>query len=443
MRGIAAMLAGASLIALSACDKAAPNKDGSVEMVEASPATADPQLPEREFIEVKLSSGAAQLVAGQNAFAVSLYKAMAGGQGDVFISPASISTAFSLAQAGARGDTAEEIAKTLHFPPGDMHAAMGEWLATLDIQARGRTMMVNNAIWVQKDFAIVPAYAALVKQHYRAGLNTADFAGDPGAARDAINAWVAAHTRNRIQGFLRAEDFHPDNRAMLVNTAYFKAAWANVFEPQATKSEDFTRADGTRVKMPLMNQQHLFGHFETPEGVKGVALPYAAGEYGGQGEAQMVILLPNQAAGLAAMEAGLTDEKLRGWMTQLDAQGGDVILTVPKFKIGLRAEMNPALERLGLRLALSDSADFSGMTADPIKDPLKLGKIIHQTFVEVDELGTEAAAATAIAWAAAGAAMEVEKPKPFIFRADHPFLFLIRDTRTGAILFMGRFTGTG
>ena len=224
---------------------------------------------------------------------------------------------------------------------------------------------------------------------------------------------------------------------MLVNTIYFKADWAEPFRKAATKSENFTLASGATVKRDLMHRQDHYAYAEQA-GVKALKLPYRGGE------TEMVIFLPDKADGLAAFEQRLDVAALDGWLNRLREQS-NVIVTVPKFTIKSSFELVPVLKDLGLRTPLSNQSDFSGMkivkplSADQDDWNLKISNVVHQVFVEVEEKGTEAAAATAIVMVTVTGLRIPAQPK--IFRADHPFMFLIRDRRTGVILFAGRYSG--
>ena len=408
----------------------------------AAPAAAQddpPPDPQEAFVPAALDADGKAVVAGINRFGFDLYAELRDAGGDLAISPASLSTAFGLAYAGARGSTAEELARVLHYPPaGDVHAAFGGLLKTMDVRRNGRTLSVNNALWLQQGLKLKPDYRSLVERHYGAGLQWVDYRGNREAARQRINRWVEGKTNNRIRGLLQPSNLNRDTRSILVNTVYFKADWAVPFDPRATVASDFTLASGGKAKRPLMHRQLDIAYAEGG-GVKAVSLPYRGGE------TEMVLLLPDRADGLAALERGLTAEAMDGWLAKLGEGREPVSVTLPRFKIEQRFELAKPLVRLGMRTAFSDSSDFSGMKiVDPASRDredwnFKIGDVVHQVFVEVEEKGTEAAAATAITQVIITGARTPRPPK--VFRADHPFLFLIRDRRTGAILFFGRYTG--
>lgn len=396
--------------------------------------------PNEQFVPAKLDPDGKLIVDGLNQFGLELYGKLRSKKGDLAISPASVSTAFGLAYAGARGRTAEEIAATLHYPAvGDLHGSFGGLLRTMDLHRNGRTLTVNNAIWLQDGMPVHPQYLALVGQNYGAGLQRVAFQQDPNVARQRINGWVESKTNNRIRNLLQPQDVQQDTRSVLVNTIYFKADWDDPFDEKDTREEDFKLASGATTKRKLMYEQGEFTYAEG-SGLKVLAMPYRGSE------TEMLVFLPDNANGLSELESSLDSVSMTQWLAKL-AEGGRprVNVSIPKFKIEARFELAPALMELGMRIPLSAAADFSGMRPEiaPHSNQenwnLAIGGVVHQVFVEVEEKGTEAAAATAIGIVVTSARLPPPKPKEF--RADHPFLFFIRDRRTDAILFVGRFTG--
>ena len=399
--------------------------------------------PADAFVPAKIDADGKRIVEGLNRFGGEIYSKMMGANGDIAISPASISTAFGLAYAGARGKTADDIAATLHYPTdiADFHKSYGQLLGTMQLSAKGRTMAVNNAIWLQHGLLVRDEYLALVNANYGAGLNRVDYVGDPEASRLAINRWVESKTNDKIKELLTRYDITKDTRSVLVNTIYFKADWADPFDKAATKNEPFKVSSGKPVDMPLMHQRNRYNYAEQ-DGVRMLAIGYRGGE------TEMVILLP-KAGRLAAMEKKIALAGFAPWLKALrESYGSDTIVTLPKFKIKKRYDkVKETLDAMGMVQPFEGDADFTAMkpvnlaSDDPNDWNLKISKVIHQVFVEVEEKGTEAAAATAILQVIVTGSVRKKPPPPKIFRADHPFLFLIRDRRTGAILFVGRFTG--
>jgi serpin B len=369
------------------------------------------------------------LAEGNNAFAVDLYGQLRKQDGNLFFSPASISTAFAMAYAGASGSTARQMAATLHFtlPPDRLHPAMGAWLNGMNAAHPGYQLHVADALWAEKDETFLPDFLKQTKDGYAAGFHPVDFKTAPEAVRLTINQWVADQTADKIKDLLQAGAVTPDTRLVLTNAIYFKGDWQAQFDKTQTKEEDFHLAAGQAVKAPLMHRTATFNYFNGGT-FQALEIPYKTGEL------SMIVLLPNDAAGLPALEQSLTAASVQQWLSQLRG-GGKVILTLPKFKMTEKFELNSALSALGMRQAFDkNTANFSAMTG---KRDLWISAAVHKAYIDVNEEGTEAAAATGLVMYS----MAMARPQPpLVFRADHPFLFLIRDNRSGGILFLGRLT---
>ncbi len=376
----------------------------------------------------------AELVRGNNAFALELYGRVARGDGNRFLSPFSISCALAMTYGGARGDTAAQIAKAVQFklPPRELHPAFHRLIAELNHQkdsapdpkaARSVELLTANALWTQSGERILPDFQKLIEKNYEGGLIPVDFRKEPDAARQYINHWVEEQTKGRIKDLLKPQ--HIDARTVLIltNAIYFKALWASPFSAQLTRPGDFQVRAGEKVQAQLMNLTGRFRYAEDST-AQALELPYQGGNL------SMVVVLPRAGDGLAALEASLSPAKLEGWVNTLSQRRVQVIL--PRFKLTAECELKDALSSLGMPAAFSGGeADFSGMNGS--RD-LAISAVVHKAFVEVDEKGTEAAAATGVVMARASLALG----PPLVFRADHPFLFLIRDNSSGSILFMGR-----
>jgi len=369
------------------------------------------------------------VAAGNNAFAVDLYGQLRKQDGNLFFSPESISTAFAMAYAGARGSTASQMAKTLHFtlPPDSLHPAMGALLASLNAEHPGYQLYVADALWAEKDFPFLDAYLKLTSSDYGAGFNRVDFKAAPEAARQTINQWVEQKTENKIKDLIPPRAITPATRLVLTNAIYFKGDWETKFDKAQTQDEDFHLDAAQTVKAPLMHIESKFGYFSGGT-FQALSIPYKTSEL------SLVVLLPNDTTGLPALEQSLTAANVKQWLNQLNSVR-KVILTLPKFKMTNQFELSNALGSLGMTQAFQPgNADFSGMTG---KRDFWISSAIHKAFIDVNEEGTEAAAATAIVMRSNAAARD---QVPIVFRADRPFVFLIRDNRSGAILFLGRVT---
>jgi serine protease inhibitor len=366
---------------------------------------------------------------GLNAFAIDLHHELGAAPGNLFVSPASIAIAFAMTHAGAKGATASEMTKAFHFPESaDLHRGLAGTLARWDAAAGGLELDVANRLFGEKTVAFEAPYLELTKSVFAAPLELLDFKGAPGPARVHINDWVAAQTKDKIRDLLPPAGVSPATRLVLVNAIYFKAQWAEAFEPSSTRDAPFVGGSVAKTAKLMHRVDSYRLGVDKAAKVRTLELPYNGGEY------SMVIVLPDDAKGLAAVEKALTAESLAGWIAGASHERVD--LQLPRFRIepgdalGLRAP----LEKLGVVTAWDAAkSDFTGMA--PASEKLVISEAYHKAFVAVDEAGTEAAAATAVSMKAGSAAPTAE-PVPFV--VDHPFLFLVRDTKTGAILFLGR-----
>ena len=375
----------------------------------------------------------AEAVKGSNAFAVDLYGRLSAKPGNLFFSPESISTAFAMAYAGAHGQTATEMAHVFHFtlPPERLHPATGALLAGMNAPHQGYALNVADALWAQQDEKFLPAYLKLVQTNYGAGFHPVDFKSNPDSVRATINQWVEKQTNDKIQNLLGPGTVTPLTRLILTNAIYFKAAWADQFSKNATEDADFHLSASKTIQAPTMHNSGGYYYLKGPS-FQALLMPYE------KDEISMLILLPDNVDGLPALEHSLTAANLEQW-TQALGYEHEVIVSLPRFKITQQFELSSTLESLGMKAAFDpNAADFSAMTGDKTLD---ISAAIHKAYIDLDENGTEAAAATAVVMEMAMAAPPSSPPPPpIIFTADHPFLFLIRDNASGAILFMGRVT---
>ncbi len=378
-------------------------------------------------------------VTAGNHFAIDLYGQIRGAKGNICVSPFSVSSALEMAAAGAGGKTADQMLAVLHWTdaPGDLPAAAAALNATMtgpaqtatppDDESRGAQVSIANALFGQQGFSYQAPFLNLLAQKYGAPLQNVDFAGQPGKACAAINAWAAKQTHDRIKNAVPASAITAQTRLVLVDAIYFKDAWENEFRKPSTQDQPFFRDGKETVNVPLMQQRESYDYMET-DALQAVSLPY-------RGEFSMVILLPRKRDGLVDLEQSLTADVLDGWLKQMSQQSVQIFL--PKFRMEGEYELNGPLAKLGMTDAFnSQTADFSGITS---ATKLCIDRVIHKTFIAVDEAGTEAAAVTSMTMRAT-AVMAPRHIQPAVFRADHPFLFVLRHRSTGAILFMGRVT---
>jgi serpin B len=353
-------------------------------------------------------------------FALDLYGRLRGREGNLFLSPFSVSTVLAMTSAGARGKTLEEMTRVLHLPEQKtLHAALGRRLKELNGVGKKRPyeLSIANALWGQAEHKYRPEYLKQINADYGAEIHPVDFAGDRDGARKTINDWVAKQTQNKIKDLLADGVLGEDTKLVLTNAIYFKGDWTSPFKKEKTKNVDFYLGSRDKtVAVPMMSQEGEFGFFAKSD-MQVLELPYTGKEL------SMVILRPKKLDGLAELEKSLTAEKLTELLGNLMVQKVEVHL--PRFKVAGQFNMRKELAGLGLESLFGPTADLSGMDGTR---GLYLTDVVHKAFVEVNEKGTEAAAATG----AAGS-----RSSPPLFKADRPFLFLIRD-RSGNILFLGR-----
>lgn len=367
------------------------------------------------------------LVAGNSAFALDLYSAIADEEDNIFYSPFSISIALSMTYAGARGDTATEMAQVMHFdlPQDRLHPAFN-WLdlhlmdlaeEPVNEASEPFQLSVANSIWGQKGYHFEKDFLDTLAVNYGAGLRTLDFVEQTEPSRETINTWVEDQTQERIKNLLPQGTITPATRMVLTNAIYFKASWLNAFDEQMTSEGDFTRRDGSTVSAELMEQTTNFPYADMGS-YKAVQLPYDGGDV------SMLVILPDDLATFEQRFDATTIDNT------VDALAGErVHLTLPKFEFEAPLMLTQKLQDMGMVAPFQD-ADLSGMTGS--RD-LAITDVVHKAFVAVDEEGTEAAAATAVVTGETSV-----PPPPVEFRADKPFIFMIRDNATGSILFVGR-----
>jgi serpin B len=373
----------------------------------------------------------ALLVEGNSAFAFKLYQELKEKGGNLFYSPYSISLALAMTYAGARGETAQQMADTLQFLlEQDRLQPAFNWLdAKLASRGEGAAgkdggkfrLNIANDIWGQKDYEFLPAFLDVLAENYGAGLRILDFITETEKSRVTINDWISDQTEGRIKDLIPQGAIDALTRLVLTNAIYFNAAWEYPFDDKVTSDGPFYLLDGGQVTVPMMKQTESFGYTKGA-GYQAVELPYD-GE-----ELSMVILLP-ASGNFEAFEQELQAQQVDAIIK--DLQSTRVALTMPKFEFDSQFSLKDTLAGMGMRDAFSPGdADFSGMTGNR---ELFISEVVHKAFVAVDEAGTEAAAATAVI-----VGMTAVSPSPLEVTIDRPFIFLIRDIETGAILFVGR-----
>jgi serpin B len=370
----------------------------------AAPPVKDPAMP-----------------AATAAFGWDLFARLRDKSGNLFFSPLSIETALAMTSAGARGATLVEMKKVLHLPAAGS-AGVGPALRGLQAGPGAKyELAIANALWGQEGLPFRQEFLTETQKEYGATLHPVDFR-QPEQARQTINHWVEQQTKDKIKDLFGPGTLSADNRLVLTNAIYFKGAWSDPFNKQLTREEPFHLAGGKDVRAPLMRRHGRYRYF-AGDGLQAVELPYAGGPIA------MLVVLPAAADGLPAVEKDLTRDRVDGWVGQMRTRPGEVVL--PRFKTTDEFDLGDTLQAMGMRLAFSRNADFGGMCAEP----LMISKVVHKAYVDTNEQGSEAAAATGVGMKLAAAPAPQE---PFTFRADRPFLFVIRDTAAGTPLFVGR-----
>jgi serpin B len=368
-----------------------------------------------------------------NTFALHLYDQLRGNGGNLFFSPYCVDAALLMVRAGAAGSTADEITRTLHLPDlnaSELNAAMAALPQRLnappaDKLAKGYQLTVANAMWGQTGEACLPAYEDQLRKNFDAQLNTVNFR-EPLASANAINQWVARKTDDRIKELISAGSINDRTMLILTNAIYFKGDWTLPFKEKLTHDAPWN--DGTAVsagtpqqQVAMMFQAGGFDYF-SDQNLSALQMPYAGGDLA------MLVLLPESATGLPALEKSLDQAKLKEIAQKLRREH-KVEVSFPKFKLEKTYDLGQTLSKMGMPTVFSNAADLSGIDG---KRDLSVTGVIHKAFVQVDEAGTEAAAATGVMMGALAFHQRT------VFVADHPFVFIIRDLKTGTILFMGR-----
>jgi serpin B len=367
-----------------------------------------------------------QMVQDNSAFALDLYGQLKQRENNLFFSPFSISTALAMTYAGARDKTASQMAAALHFnqESEQLHLSMGELISRLNAvqKASEVELSVANAIWAQKGYQFLDTFFNIIQQSYQSDLNQVDFAIAADAARQSINHWVETQTHQKIKDLIPPGVLNALTRLVLVNAIYFKGFWDTQFKPEDTQEMAFWLSAENNITVPMMHQEHQYGYWEN-EWLQMLEMPYK------DKALSLIVLLPREKTGISMLEQKLTLENILRWQDQLQKQ--KVKLFFPKFKIEAQINLGQILSAMGMPDAFDPhSADFSAMIG---KKELFISAVIHKAFVEVNEEGTEAAAATGVVVGVTSIA-----PPPPMFKADHPFIFFIRDNASRSILFLGR-----
>jgi len=384
-----------------------------------------------------IGAQAAAVARANNSFAFDAYARLPKGQGNFFFSPYSAESALAMAWAGAAGRTASQMASALHLPDeGHVNAGFEALMTKFKSdeqeagdEVRGQAMngipyqlFVANSMWCQQGFPFHDAFLKIGQHQYGASLQRVDFQRAPDAAAWRINDWVAKQTHGKIENIISGRVIDPTTRLVLADAIYFRARWRVQFEKSRTHDAPFHLDFKHAFFVPTMNVETELGYYEA-EQLRVLEIPYFSRRI------SMIILLPTTADGLSNLDSSLNDVQMNQWLAQM--QPRQVNLFLPRFKFATEIRLDDTLRAMGMTDAFSSKADFSRI-ADA---PLFISAVLQKAFVDVNEEGTEATAATIVA-SAAGALPQ--PPPPVLMKVDHPFIFLLRHNETGAILFIGR-----
>lgn len=387
------------------------------------------QPPQAEEANSSLQ-GVQEVVNANNRFAFEFYSELGKSEeGNIFYSPYSISIALAMAYDGARGQTASEIKSVFHFPETSVlrpnSAAMYNQINKKD---RPYKLSTGNALWAQQSYPFNEDYMSRVERYYGGKATNLDFIEETERSRQTINLFIEEQTNDKIKDLIPSGFLTRDTKLVLTNAIYFKGDWVKQFNEEDTIEQEFRIGAGESIKTPMMrrsDEEAWFNYTETSD-FQMIELPYSGDDL------SMLIILPKK-DDLKDLEKSITSEEITKWKSSLIEQR--VIIYIPKFKFETKYFIKDSLIEMGMPTAFSDDADFTGMEDNPYED-LKIDQVIHQAFIELDEKGTEAAAATAVEMSSV---TSVESgPEIPVFMADHPFIFIIQEKRTGSILFLGR-----
>jgi serpin B len=372
------------------------------------------------------------IVRGNTDFAIDIYQKISPESGNIFFSPYSISTALAMTYVGARSETEKQMAQTLRFtlPQEQLHPAFCELQSGLQGRQKAFDFKLNiaNALWIEKSYKLLSEFLDVNKKYYDANLFHLDFKKDTDKSRLKINDWVEKKTEKKIKDLLSKGIITALTRLVLTNTIYFKAEWEKQFHANSTNTADFWLTADEKTDVQMMQQKSRFGYREY-RNIQILEMRYK------EEALSMFVFLPKKIDGLHDLESQLSSESLKAWTSNLTSR--EVMVYMPKFETTKALNLKKILTSLGMTDAFSRKADFSGM--EPRKE-LFISDAVHKAFIDVDEAGTEAAAATAVVLEVTSAFPIKEPP---VFNANHPFMFLIRDNETQSILFMGRLTNPG
>jgi serpin B len=376
------------------------------------------------------AEGLNNVIDANNKFTLDLYSEYKTNKGNVFFSPYSISTALAMTYEGARGQTAEEIQKVFYFPKDSNIMREGYANLYTEINKTDKKYQLDtaNALWAQNDYSFREDYFKTIDENYNGKVTNLDFKTDTENSRITINNWVENKTKDKIKDLIPEGILTPDTRLVLTNAIYFKANWSSQFIAEDTAKSKFTLSSGESTPSEMMHQTSYFNYGETKD-LQILEMNYLGNDL------SMIIILPTE-NNLDSLENSISVSSLAKWKKNMDTE--EVQVSLPKFKFETKYLLAEDLKEMGMSNAFNkDLANFTGMWNKQRDENLYISEVIHQTFIEVTEAGTEAAAVTAIT-TSESTDISSRPSRPKIFTADHPFIFIIQQKDTGNILFMGR-----
>ena len=418
------------LLIVSGCDSTIKNnRAGAVTdtIPHNQPAINHQAPPIEEKVLISTPEGIAEIITANNQFAIAMYQQINGqpDQADknVFFSPYSLSTVMAILYAAAEGETKAQIQKTFHYPaPAILNPNSAALYNQFNKPNPDYKLATVNDLWMQQGLTLNKSYADTVQHYYSGQVTALDFEGSPDPARQTINKKIADKTKQMIPELLPKGSIKSDTAVVLTNAVYFKGDWTLPFTAERTSAQPFYNAIGRASTVQMMQQQSYFSYYEDKH-IQVVQLPYKGDDL------SMLVVLPkfNHKLAMQQLTKSLSATKIKQWRSGLVRQ--EVDLQLPKFKLDARYQMKTLLADMGMPKAFNNGAEFN-LYADGT--PIKLDEVYHQAVVTVDEKGTEAAAA------AGAVGMYVGMSYPVEFKADHPFMFMIKDNKTDAILFLGQ-----
>jgi serpin B len=374
-------------------------------------------------------SSTTSLVEANNKFAFDIYQVLKKAEGNIFFSPFSIATALTMTLTGARGNTELEMQKVLHLTEivnkkeniSQKYKLLCDYINSFQ-QKEGILLSVANSLWLQKEFDVEHSFQQILRNMYASEIFLVDFQRETENARLTINKWVEQKTQDKIKDLLSPGSINPLVRLILVNAIYFKGKWYSEFDKNLTKEDDFFLPDGEKVKVNMMTKKETCKYAENDE-LQVLELEYKTSNI------SMVLFLPRQRNGLSMLESKLNMETMQSLLNSMRMK--EIKVFLPRFTFTSQFSLSSVLKTIGMQDAFDPmKADFTGISKS---DKLFIFDVLHKAFVEVNEEGTEAAAATGVI-----VGITCVPAEPVVFRADHPFLFAIRERTAGSILFIGR-----